>query len=161
MSERALESSKISLDAVDRRILEALQRDGRMSNAELARTVGLSESACLRRTRLLEDSGIVAGVVLLVDQARAGRPGNIFVEITTDAQEDHALAEFEAAVTALPEVMECYLMSGEYDYLVRVIAADFGDYEQIHGRLTRLPHVARIRSSFTLRTVTKKTAIPL
>ncbi|MCH2097815.1 MAG: Lrp/AsnC family transcriptional regulator, partial [Pseudomonadales bacterium] len=120
-----MESSKISLDAVDRRILEALQRDGRMSNAELARIVGLSESACLRRTRQLETSGIVAGVVLLVDQARAGRPGNIFVEITTDTQEDHALAEFEAAVTALPEVMECYLMSGEYDYLVRVIAADF------------------------------------
>lgn len=154
-------SAKISLDRTDRRILAALQADGRMTNAELARQVGLSESACLRRVRQLEGSGIVAGVVLLVDQALAGRPGNIFVEITTEAQEDHALAEFEAAIAELPEVMECYLMSGEYDYLVRVIAADFGDYERIHGRLTRLPHVVRIRSSFTLRTVTKKTAIPL
>lgn len=156
-----MSSAKIELDRTDRRILAALQADGRMTNAQLARQVGLSESACLRRVRQLESSGIVAGVVLLVDQNLAGRPGNIFVEITTDAQEDHALAEFEAAIAELPEVMECYLMSGEYDYLVRVIAADFGDYERIHARLTRLPHVVRIRSSFTLRTVTKKTAIPL
>jgi DNA-binding Lrp family transcriptional regulator len=154
-------SAKIDLDRTDRRILALLQADGSLTNAELARQVGLSESACLRRVRQLEASGIVAGVGLLVDQGLAGRPGNIFVEITTEAQEDHALAEFEAAIAELPEVMECYLMSGEYDYIVRVIAADFADYERIHGALTRLPHVARIRSSFTLRTVTKKTAIPL
>ena len=150
-----------TLDRTDRRILELLQKDAQISNLDLADRVGLSPSACLRRVRQLEASGIVEGVVLSVDQALAGRPGNIFVEITTEAQEDHALAEFEAAIAELPEVMECYLMSGEYDYLVRVIAADFGDYERIHGRLTRLPHVVRIRSSFTLRTVTKKTAIPL
>lgn len=156
-----MDSAKINLDRTDRRMLATLQADGSLSNAELARRVGLSESACLRRFRRLEASGIVAGVVLLVDQGLAGRPGNIFVEITTDAQEDHALADFEAAVTEMPEVMECYLMSGEYDYLVRVIAADFADYERINGALTRLPHVVRIRSSFTLRTITKKTAVPL
>ncbi|HSG89756.1 MAG TPA: Lrp/AsnC family transcriptional regulator [Pseudomonadales bacterium] len=156
------ESAKISIDATDRRILRALQADGRMANAELARHVGLSESACLRRVRQLEASGIVQGTVLLVDQARAGRPGNIFVEITLEAQEEHALAEFEAAVHEMPEVMECYLMSGDYDYLLRVIVADFADYERIHsGHLTRLPHVSRVKSSFTLRTVTKKTAVPL
>lgn len=133
-----------------------------MANSELARQVELSESACLRRVRLLEASGIVAGTVLLVDQARAGKPGNIFVEITLEAQEEHALAEFEAAVKALPEVMECYLMSGDYDYLLRVIVADFADYERIHStHLTRLPHVSRVKSSFTLRTVTKRTAVPL
>lgn len=156
------ENSNTDLDATDRRILKALQQDGRMTNSELARTVRLSESACLRRVRQLELSGIVAGTVLLVDQARAGRPGNIFVEISLEGQEEHVLSEFEAAVTELPEVMECYLMSGDYDYLLRVIVADFADYERMHSRhLTRLPHVARVRSSFTLRTVTKKTAIPL
>lgn len=133
-----------------------------MANAELARLVQLSESACLRRVRQLEASGLVDGYVMLVNQSVAGKPGNIFVEITLESQEEHALAEFEAAVRALPEVMECYLMSGDYDYLVRVIVADFADYERLHsGHLTRLPQVARVRSSFTLRTVTKKTAIPL
>jgi DNA-binding Lrp family transcriptional regulator len=156
------EHSRVPLDATDRRILRILQQDGRLANSELAKQVGLSESACLRRVRQLEASGIVAGTVLLVDQGRAGRPGNIFVEITLDAQEEHALAQFEAAATRLPEVMECYLMSGDYDYLLRVIVADFADYERIHsGHLTRLPHVSRVKSSFTLRTVTKKTAVPL
>ena len=154
--------ANVALDSIDRGILLELQADGRLANAELARRVELSESACLRRVRRLETSGIVRGTVMLVDQARAGRPGNIFVEITLDAQEEHALAEFEAAVTGLPEVMECYLMSGEYDYLLRVIVADFADYERIHSRhLTRLPHVVRVHSSFTLRTVTRRTAIPL
>lgn len=156
------EDSKIALDSTDRRILRLLQQDGRLANSELAKQVGLSESACLRRVRQLEASGIVAGTVLLVDQGRAGRPGNIFVEITLDAQEEHALAEFETAVRRLPEVMECYLMSGDYDYLLRVIVADFADYERIHSsHLTRLPHVSRVKSSFTLRTVTKQTAVPL
>jgi len=156
------DDAKIALDPTDRKILGELQADGRLANAELARRVGLSESACLRRVRRLDTSGIVRGTVMLVDQARGGRPGNIFVEITLDGQEEHALAEFEAAVTGLPEVMECYLMSGEYDYLLRVIVADFADYERIHSRhLTRLPHVVRVHSSFTLRTVTRRTAVPL
>lgn len=156
------ETARPTLDRIDRRILRALQEDGRMANAELARLVQLSESACLRRVRQLEASGLVDGYVMLVNQGIAGKPGNIFVEITLESQEEHALSEFEAAVRGLPEVMECYLMSGDYDYLVRVIVADFADYERVHsGHLTRLPHVARVRSSFTLRTVTKKTAIPL
>lgn len=150
------------LDRIDRRMLAVLQEDGRIANSALARRVGLSESATLRRLRRLEDSGLIDGYVLLVNQARAGKPGNIFVEIALTAQEEAALSAFEAAVQERPEILECYLMSGEYDYLLRVVVADFADYERIHREhLTRLPFVGRVRSSFTLRTVLRRTSIPL
>ncbi|MBL6717472.1 MAG: Lrp/AsnC family transcriptional regulator [Pseudomonadales bacterium] len=150
------------LDRIDRRMLAVLQEDGRIANSALARRVGLSESATLRRLRRLEDSGLIDGYVLLVNQARAGKPGNIFVEIALTAQEEAALSAFEVAVQERPEILECYLMSGEYDYLLRVVVADFADYERIHREhLTRLPFVGRVRSSFTLRTVLRRTSIPL
>jgi Lrp/AsnC family leucine-responsive transcriptional regulator len=152
----------LELDRIDRRMLAVLQEDGRIANSALARRVGLSESATLRRLRRLEDSGLIDGYVLLVNQARAGKPGNIFVEIALTAQEEAALSAFEAAVQDRPEILECYLMSGEYDYLLRVVVADFADYERIHREhLTRLPFVGRVRSSFTLRTVLRRTSIPL
>jgi|SRR6056300_183674 DNA-binding Lrp family transcriptional regulator len=152
----------LELDRIDRRMLAVLQEDGRIANSALARRVGLSESATLRRLRRLEDSGLIDGYVLLVNQARAGKPGNIFVEIALTAQEEAALSAFEAAVQERPEILECYLMSGEYDYLLRVVVADFADYERIHREhLTRLPFVGRVRSSFTLRTVLRRTSIPL
>ncbi|MEC8020927.1 MAG: Lrp/AsnC family transcriptional regulator [Pseudomonadota bacterium] len=152
----------LELDRIDRRMLAVLQEDGRIPNSALARRVGLSESATLRRLRRLEDSGLIDGYVLLVNQARAGKPGNIFVEIALTAQEEAALSAFEAAVQDRPEILECYLMSGEYDYLLRVVVADFADYERIHREhLTRLPFVGRVRSSFTLRTVLRRTSIPL
>lgn len=152
----------LELDRIDRRMLAVLQEDGRIPNSALARRVGLSESATLRRLRRLEDSGLIDGYVLLVNQARAGKPGNIFVEIALTAQEEAALSAFEAAVQDRPEILECYLMSGEYDYLLRVAVADFADYERIHREhLTRLPFVGRVRSSFTLRTVLRRTSIPL
>ena len=139
-----------------------LQRDGRLSNAALAERVNLSESACLRRTRQLEDSGILAGYVALVDQSRAGYPSDVFVQITLTSQQQLDLANFERAVRDLDEVMECYLMSGDSDYLLRVIVADARDYERIHSQyLTRLPGVDRVHSSFALRTVMKKTEVPL
>ncbi len=139
-----------------------LQRDGRLSNAALADRVNLSESACLRRTRQLEDSGILAGYVALVDQSRAGYPSDVFVQITLTSQQQLDLANFERAVRDLDEVMECYLMSGDSDYLLRVIVADARDYERIHSQyLTRLPGVDRVHSSFALRTVMKKTEVPL
>ena len=120
------------------------------------------DSGLLRRLRRLEDSGLIDGYVLLVNQARAGKPGNIFVEIALTAQEEAALSAFEAAVQDRPEILECYLMSDEYDYLLRVVVADFADYERIHREhLTRLPFVGRVRSSFTLRTVLRRTSIPL
>ena len=152
----------LELDRIDRRMLAVLQEDGRIANSALARRVGLSESATLRRLRRLEESGLIDGYVLLVNQARAGKPGNIFVEIALTAQEEATLSAFEAAVQDRPEILECYLMSGEYDYLLRVVVADFADFERIHREhLTRLPFVGRVRSSFTLRTVLRRTSIPL
>ena len=150
------------LDRIDRLILHELQLDGRLSNSALAQKVNLSESACLRRVRLLESSGLLRGYVALVDQSNAGYPDNVFVRITLHSQQQDDLSAFEQEALKLPEVMECYLMSGDADYLLRVIVADARDYERIHSQyLTRLPGVARVHSSFALRTVTKKTEIPI
>ncbi len=151
-----------SIDRTDRAILHELQQDGRLTNARLAARVHLSESACLRRVRQLEERGLIRGYVGLVDQTQAGYPDNVFVRITLHSQQQDDLAGFEAEVRMLPEVMECYLMSGDADYLLRVIVADARDYERIHSQyLTRLPGVARVHSSFALRTVTKKTEVPI
>ena len=151
-----------SADRIDRQILHELQADARLTNTALAERVNLSESACLRRVRALERGGLIRGYVALLDQSTAGYPDNVFVQITLHSQQRRDLAEFEAAVRALPEVMECYLMSGDADYLLRVIVADARDYERIHSQhLTGLPGVDRVRSSFALRTVVKKTELPL
>jgi len=150
------------LDRLDRAILHQLQQDARISNTALAEKIGLSESATLRRVRRLEESGLLRGYVGLVDQSAAGYPDNVFVQITLTGQQHDKLATFESAVKKIPEVMECYLMSGESDYLLRVIVADARDYEQLHSQhLTSLPGVARVHSSFALRTVAKKTEIPI
>jgi len=151
-----------NIDRIDHAILRELQTDGRLSNNALADRVNLSESACLRRVRRLEEIGLLRGYVGLVDQTRAGFPDNVFVQITLHSQQQDDLASFERAVRQLPEVMECYLMSGDSDYLLRVIVADARDYERIHSQfLTRLPGVDRVQSSFGLRTVVKKTALPI
>jgi Lrp/AsnC family leucine-responsive transcriptional regulator len=150
------------LDRIDRIILHELQLDGRLSNAALAERISLSESACLRRVRQLEDSGLLRGYVGLVDQSMAGYPDNVFVQITLASQQRDDLDAFEAAVAELPEVMECYLMSGVADYILRVVVADARDYERLHSNhLTRLPGVDRVHSSFALRTVVKKTELPI
>jgi Lrp/AsnC family leucine-responsive transcriptional regulator len=150
------------LDKTDRAILVALQGNGRMTNVELAERVNLSEAACLRRVRALEQSGLLEGYVALVDPIKVGLPANAFVQITLQQEQQKDLEAFEKAVRAIPEVMECYLMTGEFDYLLRVVVADMGDFERIHRRyLTSLPGVARVQSSFAMRTVTKKTALPL
>jgi Lrp/AsnC family leucine-responsive transcriptional regulator len=149
-------------DRTDRLILHELQLDGRLTNATLAQRVSLSESACLRRVRRLEEVGLIRGYVGLVDQSSAGYPDNVFVRITLTSQQQDDLKGFEAAVRQVPEVMECYLMSGDADYLLRVIVADSRDYERVHSQhLTRLPGVDRVHSSFALRTVIKKTEIPV
>jgi DNA-binding Lrp family transcriptional regulator len=149
-------------DRINRAILHELQLDGRLSNSALAERINLSESACLRRVRALEESGFLRGYVALVDQSSAGYPDNVFVRITLHSQQQDDLANFEAQAKQLPEVMECYLMSGDADYLLRVIVADARDYERVHSQyLTRLPGVARVHSSFALRTVAKKTEIPI
>lgn len=151
-----------TLDRIDRAILHELQLDGRISNVKLAERVNLSESACLRRVKLLEDARVIEGCAMLISQAVVGLPGNVFVEIALNRQRREDQDEFEAAVAQVPEVMECYLMSGEYDYLLRVVVADAADYERIHHeQLTSLPGVARVRSNFTLRAVTKRTELPI
>ena len=151
-----------NLDRIDRAILHELQLDARLSNTALAERVALSESACLRRVRILENSGLLRAYVGLVDQSMAGYPDNVFVQITLESQQRDDLAAFEAAVAELPEVMECYLMSGMSDYLLRVIVEDARDYERIHSNyLTQLPGVDRVHSSFALRTVIKRTEVPI
>ncbi len=150
------------LDRFDRAILDQLQRDGRISNVQLAVLVNLSESACLRRVRVLEKAGLIERYVALLDQKEAGLTGTVFVHIVLGREEQSDLAAFESAVQNIPEVMECYLMTGEFDYLLRVVVSDMADFERIHhSELTRLPGVARVNSSVAIRTVTKKTALPL
>ena len=149
-------------DRTDRLILEALQGNARITNAALAEKVHLSESACLRRVRALEHSGLITGYSVLINQEKAGFPVNVFVNITLDRQDQKDLQAFEQAVRRIPEVMECYLMTGDYDYLVRVVVADTADFERIHSQhLTRLPGVVRVHSSFALRTVQKSFSLPL
>jgi DNA-binding Lrp family transcriptional regulator len=150
------------LDRYDTAILAALQRDGRISNVQLAGLVSLSESACLRRVRALEQSGLIERYVALLNQKQAGLSGTVFVQIALRREEQSELAAFEAAVRNIPEVMECYLMTGEFDYLLRVVISDMADFERLHNEsLTRLPGVARVNSSVAIRTVRKTTELPV
>lgn len=151
----------LNLDPIDLRILSALQKDGRLSNVQLAERVGLSDSACLRRVRLLEQSGIIDRYVMLIDQTALGKPGTVFVRVTLEGQQKDKLLQFEEEVGKVRDVLECYLMSGDSDYLLRVIVRDNEDYLRIHNRLTSLPGVLRVQSSFALKTVVKKTELPL
>ncbi len=154
--------STMNLDATDRSILAALQHDGRITNAELAATVGLSQSAALRRTRTLEKAGVIENYVALVDAKSVGRATTVFVEISLSTQSESQLDDFEAAIVECPEVMSCHLMAGDSDYLLQVACADVGDYERIHRDwLSKLPGVYRIRSSFALRAVCRRTALDL
>jgi Lrp/AsnC family transcriptional regulator, leucine-responsive regulatory protein len=153
---------RMKLDRFDRAILQALQTEGRIANSALAERVNLSESASLRRVRSLEESGLIEGYTAILNQQKAGCPVNVFVNITLDRQDETDLRKFEDAVRKIPEVMECYLMTGDYDYLVRVVVADTADFERLHSKhLTRLPGVARVHSSFALRTVQKARELPI
>lgn len=150
----------MNIDKIDRKILDVLQEDARLSNVALAKQVGLSESACLRRVKALEDSRLIDRYVAIVNQSRAGLPGNVFVRVSLESQTEDHLELFAVKVQAVPEVMECYLMSGDVDFMLRVAVEDAEDYERVHHRLTRLPKVARVHSSFALRTVLKRTRLP-
>lgn len=152
----------VTLDAKDRAILRVLQAEGRLTNAELAERLNLSASACLRRVRLLEDAGVVAGYAALLDPWTVGLPGVAFVHVTLDQQGRAALDRFEAAVRRHPEITECYLLAGAADYLVRVAYRDAPDFERIHTAiLTQLPGVSRVHSTLALRTVKKSTSLPV
>jgi Lrp/AsnC family transcriptional regulator, leucine-responsive regulatory protein len=152
----------LALDKHDRSIVRELQRDGRISNVELAGRVGLSESATLRRVRALESAGLIERYAAQLSAAKAGFPTNVFVSITLHRQDQADLQAFEEAVKGIPEVMECYLMTGVADYLVRVVCRDATDFERLHSQhLTRLPGVARVQSSFALRVVRRTTELPI
>lgn len=154
--------SVMTLDRYDHLILDTLQKNGRISNVQLAAAVNLSESACLRRVRALEDEGFIDRYAALLNQTKAGLSGNVFVHIGLHREEQSELAAFEEAVKGIPEVMECYLMTGEFDYLLRVVVANMADFERLHKEsLTRLPGVARVNSSVAIRTVQKTTQLPI
>ncbi|MAC79384.1 MAG: AsnC family transcriptional regulator [Rhodobacteraceae bacterium] len=152
----------MTLDATDRRILDALQRKGRISNADLSAQVNLSASACHRRVQRLEAEGYIRDYVALLDARKLGVPTTVFVEITLQGQADEVLDAFEKAVSRIPDVLECHLMAGTADYILKVVAEDTEDFARIHRQyLARLPGVAQMQSSFALRTVFKTTALPL
>jgi len=144
----------MDLDKLDRDLLRLLQADGRLTNAELAQRIGLSASACFRRLQRLEQSGVIAGYAALIDGEAIGRPTTVFIEVTLDSQGSAALDAFERAVAACPDVLECHLMSGDFDYLLRVAVADMRDYERVHRQhVAAFPRVARVRTAFAMRAV--------
>lgn len=152
----------MALDQVDRRILSVLQRQGRISNAELSEAVNLSASACHRRVQRLEADGYIRNYVALLDARKLGVPTTVFVEITLQTQADEVLDAFEKAVARIPDVLECHLMVSTADYILKVVAENTDDFARIHRQhLTRLPGVAQMQSSFALRTVFKTTALPI
>jgi len=153
---------RMTIDETDRRILRALQKNGRMSNADLAEAVHLSASACHRRVQRLESEGFICDYVALLDRKLLGRPTTVFVEITLSGQADEVLDAFEKAVARVPDVLECHLMAGSADYLLKVTAGDTEDFARIHRKyLATLPGVAQMQSSFALRTVRQTTALPV
>ncbi|UYV37000.1 Lrp/AsnC family transcriptional regulator [Rhodobacteraceae bacterium D3-12] len=152
----------MALDSLDRRILEVLQRKGRMTNSDLSEAVNLSASACHRRVQRLESEGYIRDYVALLDARKLGMPTTVFVEITLSAQADEVLDAFEKAVSRIPDVLECHLMAGTADYILKVVAENTDDFARIHRQhLSRLPGVAQMQSSFALRTVFKTTALPV
>ncbi len=154
--------SAVTLDATDRRMLRALQADGRMSNADLAKSVNLSESASLRRLRALETAGVISRYAAIINERAVGLPISVFVTVTLSSQAEGALTAFETAIATVPEVVECYLMTGGSDYLLRLVVRDVDDLERVHSReLTRIPGVTRVSSSVAMRTVVKRGALPV
>jgi Lrp/AsnC family transcriptional regulator, leucine-responsive regulatory protein len=150
----------VELDATDRRLLTVLQREARITNAQLSDLVNLSPSACHRRVQRLEAEGLIAGYVALLDARQLGKPTTVFVEITLESQAEDLLDAFEREVARVPDVLECHLMAGTADYLLKIVAEDTEDFARIHRRfLSRLPGVRQMQSSFALRTVVKTTAL--
>jgi len=150
------------LDAIDIRILDALQKDGSLRNIELAQRVNLTPSPCLARVKALEASGTISRYVALVNASALGLGLNVFISISLKTQRKEALADFEARIALHDEVMECYLMTGDSDYLIRVAVADMAALERfILDQLTPIPGLEKIRTSFTLKQVRYKTALPL
>ena len=148
------------MDRIDFKILTLLQENGRLSNSDLAKRINLSPSACHRRVRQLEAAGVIDGYVAVVNKAAMGRPTSVFAEVNLERQNEETLDAFEKAARDCPDILECYLMAGDTDYLLHIAVADAADYERFHRQhLSTFPGVARIRSSFALRTVCKRTVL--
>lgn len=150
------------LDETDRRILRTLQQDGRLQNVELARRVGLSPSPCLRRVRLLEDAGIISRYVAVVDQAKVGLQLSMFARVSLTAQDAETIDHFIAAMKRLPEVVECYIMLGESDALLRVVVSDLADYRRFQStHLTRKNGIQTVKTDVPSETIKQTFALPL
>jgi len=151
----------LNLDKIDIEILTILQRDAGISNLELAEQVCLSPSPCARRVKLLEEAGFFRGKVTLLDPKTVGIPVNVFMQITLTRQKKSLLELFEKEISQWPEVMECYLMTGDFDYLIRVAAPDLISYQQFLENITEMEEINHIKSSFSLKQVCYKTELPL
>lgn len=152
----------VELDQIDKRIVKALQDNARLSSQELSDQVGISASPCWRRVKALEDAGVITKYVTLVDPEALGLSISIFTSVSLDKQIETALETFQKAVRERPEVMECYLMTGDFDYLLRVVVGSLHDYERfLLDHLTKVPGVASIKSSFALKQVKYTTALPV
>ena len=152
---------KLKLDRIDYKILHFIQNDAHMTNAELADKVGLSPSPCLRRVKVMENAGIIRRYVGIVDANAVGLPISAFVNISLHSQDREALEAFQSRVQTYPEVMECYLMTGTSDFLMRVVVPDLQTYERFTDKLTRIPGISNIQTSFALKPVVYKTELPL
>ena len=151
-----------NLDRIDIAILERLQSNARITNVELARAVRLTASPCFNRVRALEESGVIRRHVTLLDTERLGLRLNVFIQVSLEKQREEALHKFEATIGTRPEVMECYLMTGDSDYLLRVLVRDIRELELfILNSLSKIPGISNIRSSIALKQVRYKTAVPL
>ena len=157
-----MSSNTKRLDRIDIGILNELQQNAKITNADLSRAVNLSQTPCFNRVRALEKLGLIKQQVTLLDPEPLGLSINVFIQVSLEKQVEHALQRFEKAISEQPEVMECYLMSGDADYLLRVVMPDMRALERfIIERLTTIPGVSNIRSSFALKQVRYKTALPL
>lgn len=154
--------SKMSLDATDWQILDRLQHNARIANVDLAKEVFLSPSPCLARVRRLEESGVIKQHATLLDPLKIGLTVSVFIQVSLERQVESALENFERSIRDRPEVMECYLMTGDADYLLRIVMPDVQSLERfILEHLTKIPGVASIKSSFALKQVKYQTALPL
>ena len=150
------------MDDLDYKILRALQHDGRQTNHDLAAQVGLSPSPCLRRVRILEENKVIKGYTAVVDQATYGLPINVFVSLRLERQDDPTIRRFEKAIERLDEIVECYLMTGSRDYLMRVVSENLSTYEFfVRHKLATIAGVSNIESSFALGQVKRTTVLPV
>jgi Lrp/AsnC family leucine-responsive transcriptional regulator len=141
-----------NIDETDRRILRALRRDGRLSNTKLAEQVGLSTTPCWNRVRALEENGVIESYTAVLNQQALGLPDTVIIEVTLDRHDDEIFEKFGQALAALPEVIEAYLLTGEYDYLIKVAVAGTAGYEEfLRRKLYKLPGLRHSRSTFVLR----------